>query len=103
MASGDVFSNMCFSTTFTAVQPAAGVSVLITFVACDSDNGRMGGNNSGALSYDMTFPNGAGGNTLILRNFPAVGTMKLFVTNTQYIYFSSGAGAVKFSYSGVEM
>ena len=103
MASGDVFSNMYFSTSGTVtVQPASGVSAMISFMGSDSDNGKLYGKNSSG-TYMMSLPNDAAGNTNIVRNMQGASNMKLFITNSQYISFVSGASSVKFSYSGIEI
>ena len=51
----------------------------------------------------MSLPNDAAGNTNIVRNMQGASNMKLFITNSQYISFVSGASTVKFSYSGIEI
>jgi len=101
MATGDVFADTNFSIADLAtvtVQPAAGVSVMISFVNSQNDaSNSWGGEN--ATGQSASFYQG---------NAWAMSwqEVKIFITNSQYIYFKcdNGTGAAKtFSYSGIEI
>jgi len=106
MASGDVFSNMAQTVTSPAtitIQPAATVSVMINYISTDSVNTELWGNHAGLLSYAMFQNDGTGTGTKVVQNWQNNTNMRLFLTNGDFMLVVSTAGAVKFSYSGIEV
>jgi len=106
MAAGDIFSNMAQTVTNPAtitIQPAASVSVMINYISTDSANTQLWGNHAGLLSYAMFQNDGNGAGTSVVLNWQNNNNMKLFLTNSDYILVLPSAGAVKFSYSGIEL
>jgi len=107
LASGDVVSNMCFSIASGTVniQPAAGVTVMINYLTCDTANGILGGVNEAGvpISYIMHNLDNSGTDTTSVQDWIDKFNLRLFINNTQFVYVGTSSGAIKFSYGAIEL
>lgn len=99
MASGDVFANMYLPIaggSTVAVQPAAGVSVVITCITGGGPGvARIRGTNAAGSTADLK--------TAIVEYQISIWNMKLFINNSQYITLIPDGAAVDYAYSGIEL
>jgi len=108
LASGDVISSMytpVASGAYLDVQPAAGVSVLITFLTADflAGNPRFRGKNAAGSSSTNLQAAGNAGKTEDIRIWNKGLNMKLFINNSEFFQLHANAGAVVFAYAGIEL
>jgi hypothetical protein len=107
LASGDVVSNFVLSIASGTVdiQPAAGVTVMINYLTCDTANGICGGVNEAGvpISYIMHNLDSSGSDTTNVQNWIDKFNLRLFMNNTQFIYLGTSSGAIKFSYGAIEL
>jgi len=109
MASGDVFANLNFDVTdgsIVTVQPAVGVQICVTFVSCQNNAYlSFGGENStGQLSDGFTSGlNGTGARNVSMAQMDQSWNIKLFINNSQYLYFRCSDTTRDFAYSGIEI
>jgi len=108
MASGDVFANLNLPVTEGSpidVQPAADVQICLTFIGSSNNTWlSFGGKNSvGTLAAFTTGLNGTGAVNSVIAQMSQTFNMKLFINNSQYIFFTSGDVTRNVAYSGIEI
>ena len=100
MASGDIFSNMHTSATTggTTIAPAAGVNIMITFIAADAAGSILFCWNNSTGSFDVE------DNNVFLGQDKGYGNdCKIFITSIDSIGFKATVGTQYFAYTGIEL
>tara|TARA_R110000824_G_C15053636_1_gene661732 strand:- start:363 stop:674 length:312 start_codon:yes stop_codon:yes gene_type:complete len=103
MASGDLFADM-FTTVTTGgvdIQPAVGVSAMITLIACDGASCEIEGKNSGG-SVEWQLPSSTG-STDDLKSMLALPNCRIFINNNEFLVFKTASGTRYYSYTGIEI
>ena len=104
MTAGDVFSSSFSTSGAVSVQPSA--DVMVSWIMCNSDNGRLdlGGGNYARSAEQSNGGSSPSSSTFISKWTGGLMTnMKLFLTNSTFISLNSSSGSVKFFYSGIEI
>jgi len=81
------------------VQPAAGVSIMITMITGGGGTTEIRGNSSGTETGFALKTNAVGG---ISTSWVAGMPIKLFITNSEYITLRPG-GQTEYAYCGIEL
>lgn len=105
MAAGDIFSDMYTSagTGGFDVQPAVGVSAMITMIVTNGNSGQFQPkNSSGQFVAKSSNADGAATDNLGAQIGLVVGT-KIFINNSEYFHLDTAAGTQQFAYSGIEL
>jgi|TARA_R110002073_G_scaffold20122_1_gene72546 hypothetical protein len=106
MAAGDAFVDMQLNATTggTDLIPAAGVTAMITFMACDGPSVELYGMTTAASAsaYKIFMSNNDGGSTVEMSQW-RMQNMKLIINNAQAIKFVGVTTTRNVSYSGVEI
>jgi len=106
MAAGDLFVDMVtvVGTGGVDIQPAVGVSAMITFIgsALGAGNGEIEGR-EGLTATVWSLPTGSGSSSAIINNMAGLTNCKIFINNTMFLKFITGSGTQNYSYSGIEI
>jgi len=105
MAAGDVFSDMYTSTGTGGfdVQPAVGVSAMITYLSTSNNSGYFQPKNSSG-SFSARSAGGDGSSTTNMSaQIGLTSGAKIFITNSEYFFLNTASGTQQFAYTGIEI
>lgn len=105
MAAGDVFSDMYTSagTGGFDIQPAVGVSAMITYISTSGASGQFQPKNSSG-QFVARGADGSGSSTdNMSAQIGLTSGTKIFITNSEYFHLDTAAGTQQFAYSGIEL
>lgn len=105
MAAGDVFSDMYTSagTGGFDIQPAVGVSAMITMIVTNGNSGQWQPKNSSGQFVAKSGDSDGSGTDNLAAQLGLISGTKIFITNSEYLHLDTASGTQQFAYTGIEI